>query len=124
MVAATSGPIPIPTALKRLHGTRKDRINDDEPDVGADEPELPYLATQEVCDIWEFTLTQLRRMKLAAQVDRDILFGYCQAVYIHRQASKAIEDEGILIPGQLGPLVKHPALQVQRDAASLMTASG
>lgn len=120
MADARRGPIPKPTALKVLRGTNKRHINDDEPKTGDGKPVCPDEANDEVREIWDYTMSQLELMSLAASPDRDMLYAYCEAVWAHRRASEVIHRDGILVPGQLGPLVKNPALQVQRDAASVM----
>lgn len=120
MAGATPGRTPKPTALKILNGTQKRHINDDEPQPGGDVLAIPAGVEPAVKAIWDYTVAQLDRMKLSAAPDRDALRAYCEAVWIHREATEAIHRDGILVPGQLGPMVKNPALQVQRDAASVM----
>lgn len=47
------------------------------------------------------------------------LTAYCQAVYIHAEASANIQQFGILVKGTHGPIA-NPLLKVQKDAASTM----
>lgn len=44
---------------------------------------------------------------------------YCEAVYIHAQASANINSVGVLVKGQNGPM-PNPLLKVQKDAAATM----
>lgn len=44
---------------------------------------------------------------------------YCQAVYVHAQASANIQQYGILVKGQRGP-VANPLIRVQKEAAATM----
>lgn len=47
------------------------------------------------------------------------LSAYCNAVYIHAQASANIQQYGVLVKGPHGP-VANPLLKVQKDAAATM----
>lgn len=123
------GPKKRPTNLALLHGERKDRINTDEPQAPAGEPEPIDALSDEVREIWNYTLAQLRVMKLATPADRDMLIAYCEAVVTHRRASKLLANSNVIMraqsrtPGQAG-YVKNPLVQIQRDAAMVMRALG
>lgn len=45
---------------------------------------------------------------------------YCQAVYVHAQASANIAEYGILVKGPGGTPIANPLLKVQKDAAATM----
>ena len=47
------------------------------------------------------------------------LQAYCEAVYIHAEASANIHQFGILVKGPNGP-VANPLIRVQKDAAATM----
>lgn len=114
------GPRPAPTGLRLVKGERASRINTNEPLPKEGLPVCPDEATDEVRAIWHYTLDQLDHMKIVTLADRDALYAYCEAVYLHRYASHAIKEEGILVIGANGGMCKNPALQVQRDAATLI----
>jgi P27 family predicted phage terminase small subunit len=116
------GPAPTPTGLRLVRGDRKDRINLDEPQAREGLPQCPIEAAPEVHDIWNYTIDQLDHMKIVTLADRDALYAYCEAVVLHRHASRLIATEGVVIEGLHGGWVKHPAHQIQRDAASVMRA--
>jgi P27 family predicted phage terminase small subunit len=118
--AQPRGPRPRPTQLKLLHGDRKDRINHAEPLPRNALPELPDGVSDEVREIWEYTLRELIAMKVAHAADRDALLCYCEAVVTHRKASALLKKSAILVQGRDGGLVRNPVLQIQRDAATLI----
>lgn len=114
----TSGPPPKPTALRLLHGDRKSSINAREPATRSLPPTAPDGIADDVRAIWDYTLAGIIYMNIAADVDRDALICYCEAVVAHRKASAILAKSPILIKGQMGGMVRNPALAVQRDAAT------
>jgi P27 family predicted phage terminase small subunit len=114
------GPAPKPTELRILHGDRKDRINHGEPKPRVKLPEPPIDMSDEALEIWIYTLKELSYMRVVTAADRDALVAYCEAVALHRKASRALAEGEVLIDGQRGNLVRNPAIQIQRDAASMM----
>lgn len=116
------GPKGKPTNLRVLHGDRKDRINTDEPQPPDGLPELPDDASDEVREIWDYTLGVLEPMKLASPADRDALICYCEAVATHRRCSRILAKSNVLIQprgrgSQQPALVRNPVVAMQRDAA-------
>lgn len=116
------GPAPKPTALRLLHGDRKDRINEREPVARDTLPELPDNVSGEVRQVWEYTLGELQVMRCVAAADRDSLLAYCEAVVVHRKASAVLAKTPVLVKGIHGNMVRNPALQIQRDAAQTIRA--
>ncbi len=116
------GPAPTPTGLRLVRGDRKSRVNTDEPQAREGLPLCPMEASPDVHDIWAYTVNQLSHMGIVTQADRDALYAYCEAVVLHRAASRELARTGLLMEGMHGGVVKHPAHQIQRDAASTMRA--
>lgn len=116
------GPAPAPTGLRLVRGDKASRINLDEPQPAEGIPLCPMNASPEVHAIWQYTVEQLRHMNIVTLADRDALYAYCEAVALHREASLMLAQEGMVIEGLHGGWVKHPAHQIQRDAASVMRA--
>lgn len=114
------GPAPKPTALRKIHGDRKDRINKREPQPRQVLPEPPMDMTPDGREVWIYTINELGPMKIATAADRDALAAYCEAVSLHRRATRMLADSDLLIEGQRGNLVRNPAVQMQRDAAATM----
>lgn len=109
---------PTPTALKLVQGST--RINDDEPIPKAGLPICPPSTDSELLEVWNYTLEQMRAMKIVTQADRDTLYAYCQAVINHRKASDQVAMEGPVVLGSMGSPIKHPALTVMKEMAQLM----
>ena len=116
------GPAPKPTALRILHGDRKDRINTEEPVPRDGELEPPEGMSAIALDVWHYTLAEMGTMRIAKPADRDALVAYCEAVAQHRRASELLAHSEILIKGQKGNVVRNPAVQMQRDAAMTIKA--
>jgi len=116
------GPAPKPTALRQIHGDRKDRINVREPQPRQVLPEPPIDMTDDGREVWIYTINELGPMKIATGADRDALAAYCEAVSLHRRATRMLAESDLLIEGQRGNLVRNPAVQMQRDAAQTMKA--
>lgn len=115
------GPRPKPTALRLLHGDRKDRINDSEPVAPEGLPECPDETSPAVRAVWDYTLDQLRAMGVVSPADRDALLCYCEAVVTHRQASAILARSKVLVKrADSDGLMRNPALIIQRDAALLV----
>lgn len=119
------GPKGKPTNLRILHGDRPDRINTNEPPAPSGIPEAPYDMADDVAEVWDYTVRQLVGMTIASPVDRDALAVYCEAVALHRRASKMLAESSVLVRTQRGRgagagtgLMRNPLLQVQRDAAT------
>jgi P27 family predicted phage terminase small subunit len=112
------GPAQRPTVLKLLHGERhKDRINTEEPLPRPVLPTLDPAASADVRRVWDATVAELESMDLAFSCDGPALRCYCEAVVVHRKASRVLASSGVLVKGLHGLLVRNPALQIQRDAA-------
>jgi P27 family predicted phage terminase small subunit len=117
------GPAPKPTHLRLLHGDQKKRINQDEPLTPCGLPECPDDVTDEVREVWEYTIGNLIVMGVATPADRDALRCYCEAVVTHRRACALLAKSQVLIPGAIkGTIVQNPAVRVQRDSAAMVRA--
>lgn len=115
------GPAGKPTALRVLHGDRKDRINTNEPVAPEGLPEPPVGMADDVREIWDYTVGVLGPMRLATPADRDALACYCEAVVTHRKASAGLAATGIIVRTSRGNTpMRNPLLAVQRDAAALI----
>lgn len=113
---------PAPTALKVLKGERPDRINHDEPQPRDGLPACPPGVSKQVKEIWDYTIAELAQMRVITPADRDGLVAYCEAVALHRQASAVVASAGHADKALNGGHARHPAIQVQREAAATMRA--
>lgn len=116
------GPRQKPTALRLLDGDRKSRINTDEPVARIGLPQCPDDVSDEVRQVWDYTVNELSVMGTAFPADRDSLLCYCEAVVTHRRACAVLRDSDVLVRGLHGTQVRNPALQIQRDAAAMIRA--
>lgn len=112
------GPAPRPTALKILHGERESRINLNEPKPRNVLPEPPLDMTPDALEVWNYTIRELAPMRIATAADQHLLAAYCEAVAMHRRATRLLAKQELLVEGQRGNLVRNPAVQMQRDAAA------
>lgn len=113
------GPKPKPTALRVLEGeTRPSRLNKGQPVPVEGEPVPPDHLDADALEVWTATLNQLRAMRLVTPADADALAAYCEAVVQRRRAYVILQKGGPLVKGQRGTMVRNPAAQAWRDAAT------
>jgi P27 family predicted phage terminase small subunit len=105
-----------------LSGARPARINKEEPQPDDGKPVCPPEASEQVKEIWDYTLRQLVTMGLATPTDRDALWAYCTAVAVHRRASAELANTPVVLPSHRGTTVRNPAFAIQRDAANQIRA--
>ena len=117
---AKPGPAPTPTHLRIIKGDRKDRINTKEPKPKKAKPKCPAWLNKEAKKIWKRTAEQLDAMSLLFEADQDILCSYAIAVVTYQQATKLVDEQGILVEGRRDGSVTNPAVRVQRDQATLI----
>jgi P27 family predicted phage terminase small subunit len=109
----------MPTPLRLLTGDQhKNRYNTDEPAPRASGPALPAEIGDEVAEVWHRVVGELTAMGIAYAADADALRCFCEAVVVHRKASFLLARSPVLVKGTLGGMVRNPAIQVQRDAAT------
>lgn len=125
----TTGPAPMPTALRVLHGGRSaagDRINKAEPVAPRGKPEAPkfILEHPEAKVVWDEVVGWLAEMRLETPADRDSLAVYVMAVVQHREAERTLQDEGYYTTGSTGQMVKHPATVLVAEAAKRIAVFG
>jgi len=112
----------MPTELKLIAGTRKGRINRDEPQPESGVPICPS-RDPEVREVWDYTIDQLLKMRTVTMADRDTLHAYCEQVLVHRRALQVVAEEGAIVEGPHG-MKQHPALGIVQTSATLMRSLG
>jgi P27 family predicted phage terminase small subunit len=118
---AKPGPAPTPTHLRIIRGDRKDRINTKEPKPDkSKQPKMPDWLSDEAKIIWRRTIKQLKSMNMLYEADQDVIVAYVNAVVNYQKASELVDRSGVLIKGRRDGVVKNPAVQIQRDAATLI----
>jgi P27 family predicted phage terminase small subunit len=115
------GPAPKPTQLRVLHGeTAPSRVNPNEAKPRAAAPQTPGWLSGRALEVWHRTCVELKHMGLLSAADGDALTVYCQAVAHYEEAVALVAQDGMMIPGRDGGVVKHPAMQFVRDQAVLI----
>lgn len=109
------GPEPKPTALRVLHGDRKDRINDAEPVAPEVEVRPPEELSDEAREIWDRLAPSLIAVGVLTVWDIDAFQITCEALARYKAATKLVNNSALLVQGTTG-LMKNPALVVQREA--------
>lgn len=116
------GPAPKPTALRLLHGDQPKRINKDEAPTPEGLPTCPANVSAEVREVWQYAISNLIVMGIATPPDRDALLCYCEAVVAHRRASAILAAESLVVTGEQGGKIQHPAFRTQTTAAATIKA--
>lgn len=70
-------------------------------------------------DIWRTILADMAALRTLREVDMPLVLAYCEAVYVHAEASANIHRYGVIVKGPRGPIA-NPLLRVQKDAAATM----
>lgn len=105
------GPAGKPTALRVLHGDRKDRINTDEPQPAAGDVEPPAWLGAAAVEVWDTLAGDLQGQGVLTAWDVEAFANWCDAVARRRDAAAHIEDEGAVVElpvfNKNGDLVGH-----------------
>lgn len=109
------GPAPKPTALRVLHGDRRDRINDAEPQPAEGEVTAPEELSDDARAVWDQLAPDLIRVGVLTAWDVPAFVMVCEVLARYRQATKLVNGSALLVQGPNG-FVKNPALLVQREA--------
>jgi P27 family predicted phage terminase small subunit len=117
------GPAPKPTALRVLHGDRKDRINDAEPQPAEREVTAPGELSDDARAIWDQLAPDLIRVGVLTTWDVPAFVIVCEALARYQAATKLVNGSALLVQGPNG-LVKNPALMVQREAEATFAQYG
>lgn len=72
-----------------------------------------------VHQVWRAAVADLGGANHMRESFQPALVAYCQAVYVHTQASANIQEFGVLVEGPHG-MIPNPLLRVQKDAAATM----
>jgi P27 family predicted phage terminase small subunit len=91
------GPAPKPTAVRLLHGDRKDRINLDEPMPSLGSVECPEWLSADAKSIWTGLAPDLHRQGLLTGWDVEAFANFCDAAARRRRAAAHLEAEGEVV---------------------------
>lgn len=106
-----------PTAIiEATGGYPRDRKGEPVVKGGPIKPEdLKPVASQ----VWDDTVAALRSVKgLLTRADGNILMRYANCMARYYEAQRILERDGVLVEGAKGNQVKHPTIQIIRDAST------
>jgi P27 family predicted phage terminase small subunit len=120
------GPKPVPAALKRAAGTRRDRVNEREPhpDQPSGPPVAPAHLDPVARELWERLAPQLHRHGVLTSWDLELLSRYCELESIAREALVLLQQFGTVIHGRRDRFVANPYWRIYRDAIDRQRALG
>ncbi|MEW2631798.1 phage terminase small subunit P27 family [Streptomyces sp. NPDC048389] len=101
------GPAPKPTALRVLHGDRKDRINTAEPQPAELDVEPPAWLSEQALEVWHALADDLIAKGVLTAWDTEAYANWCDAVARRRDAAQHVADEGAV--------VEHPVYNKNGD---------
>lgn len=79
----------------------------------------PASLPEAVHDVWHAAVMDLGGTGYMRDSFLPQLMAYCEAVYIHAEASANIKKVGLLVKGANGPMT-NPLLKVQKDSAAMI----
>ena len=110
---------PAPTPIKILKGTRKDRINAEEPRPEKVRPKRPEELDLDAAAEWDRIVPQLEALGVLSEVDGAALAIYCDAYSQWINANREIAAYGMLVDTGMGGLKANPAVAIARQAMSM-----
>ena len=124
---------PTPTKLKILAGTRKARINEQEPTLPPARPEIPEHLDALARGEWERLCPILERMGVLTEADGAAVMLYCEAYGKWLRARGEVAKRGLLIEVSrtvtskrgatietTGKVIANPAVNMEIQLARLM----
>lgn len=119
---AKRGPKPKPTTLKLIEGTRADRVNRDEPRPALASPNIepPENLDGPALDEWRRMSRILSDMRVMTVADAAALRLYCEAYALHREATEAVRDQGMVTIAGSGGLKTNPHVTIANQARAIM----
>lgn len=91
------GPQPKPTNVRLLHGDRKDRVNEAEPQPSVVDVVAPDWLSEAARAVWDRLSPDLQRKGVLTGWDVEAFAAWCDAVVRRREASRRIETEGAVV---------------------------
>lgn len=120
---ARDGRRPRPTHLKAIEGNPGKRpLNEAEPKAPPGRPIAPPNLSDDAKKEWQYIVPKLDELGLLHKLDRRNLVIYCELVATFNEATAWVKDKGVIVSGRdKGEAIKNPAVQIQRDAARLIS---
>jgi len=117
---ATPGRKPKPTALKELAGNPGKRpLNKREPQTQIVRPPVPRGRLNAAGQrLWRYLVSKLADLGVLTETYTAALEMLCLHYGLAVEAGKMLRDEGLVVCGVKGGLVKHPAAQILKDSST------
>lgn len=119
------GPAPKPSKLRLLEGTDRrghsGRMLDRSREPVAPEGELlpPYELAPEAQQIWDATVEDLTRMKVASPADRHLIVAFVEAAALHARASRELAGQSLIVDGSRSEIANKLVMIRDRAATQL-----
>ena len=127
-------PEPKPTVEPKPRAPRKSRakpstdvevlegevVGQVEPTVELDPFRAPDSLPWQVRGIWDIAVADLGGSGRMREAYLPQLIAYCEAVYLHKRASTALQDDDLTVFGAMGGRTVNPLIRIQKDAALVM----
>lgn len=112
------GPPRKPKAMAELDGNPGKRPYNDIPEPRKGAPKPPHWLKDEALAEWGRIVPELEAIGMLSVVDRAALTAYVSAWATFVEATKDIEQRGVVVPSARDDdgMVKNPSVQMQRDA--------
>jgi P27 family predicted phage terminase small subunit len=110
---------PLPTALKLVKGSRRARLNPDEPSLPVEAPPCPDWLTGVARVTWQELSELLVSMRVLSVADRAALAQMCAAVATYRAAHAVVERDGMTFTAttEHGTVTRaRPEVAIMQDA--------
>ena len=114
------GPQKTPTAILKLHGSRKAEGRKNEPKPANAIPRCPAWLTGEGRKEWRRICPQLKRMGVLTKIDRTALGAFCKAYSRWLKAERELEKIGELIKSPSGYSIQNPWLAISNKSMKQM----
>lgn len=82
-------------------------------------PQAPEWLSAEAAEEWDRVIPELSRLDLVKEQDRAALAAYCEAWATFVEASRVVQEEGLVIEARQGKLA-HPCVAIARNAGREM----
>jgi P27 family predicted phage terminase small subunit len=118
---------PIPTEIKELKGTlEKSRMLKNEMSVELSNtiPDAPEDLNEEAKQIWVKICEELKRNRILAVVDLDLVESYCHEMALYKHATRMIKQKGGVFKSPSGYPMINPWLTIKRQALKSATDLG
>jgi P27 family predicted phage terminase small subunit len=97
----------IPDQIKKLKGTlRQDRVNKNEPKIGAISRNPPELLDERAIGEWNYYIDLLDSIGVLKATDSDMLAMMCNDIKDYKRYCVKIKAQGETVKGKLSPFIK------------------